>query len=156
MESDRELTLLRQAIFDGKIDLSNIRLLDRKWWLGVQWKLDELARQRRVEYSRWEYDLHLRLLDYRTGQDNFKVHWTQAEEVRELVRKDFYPWVPPVDPEHETKTLVDDWYSVFGGDTPEETEQRIKASVDLLAKMREEAKADPVKPGLQLKKRGSK
>lgn len=131
MSGDRDLSLLRKAIFDGRIKPDEVRILDRKWWRWVGSLLSHIENEAAVRLFETKHDLHCGLLSYLNKQEAFDSHWNEALNLESLIRSILMPWIKgdTTDRKTSAEKLSDTWTKTFGDLNDKDTQDRINATV---------------------------
>lgn len=135
MERDRELSLLRQAHFEGYLDCKEARLSDRKWWRKAHWAMDWAEKRNRNELRRLFHEHNASMLDYFTGEKAMDLHWEQAVQIQNRYAKAILPW-EKVGKQLFSRRRFDEmvalWEAVWGKRSDPEVQQRIQWTAEQL------------------------
>ncbi len=131
MLGDRDLSLIRRAIFDGRIKAEEVRLLDRKWWRWLGWLLDHVESEATLRLFEVKHALHCGVLSYQNKQETFDLHWDEAVKLESLIRRELLPWIKGEtgDRKSAAKKLSDQWDEIFGSADNPDTQSRIDATI---------------------------
>src|SRR5262245_27654255 len=128
---------MRQACIEGYLDHADANILDRTWMAKAKMTLDWLEHKNRVEVSKLQHELNCSLLSYAAGDRAVDLHWHQAVELQNSVRKAILPWVPEEEAKVMRKTvydMVDTWKKIYGDPNDPTVSAKIDATVAELMK----------------------
>jgi hypothetical protein len=137
LEADRELSLLRQAYVEGYLDPREAAL-DLKWKQKVKWTLEWLERRNLNEIRKLQHDINCSLMDYFTGDRAIDLHWDQAHQIQNRIRKALMPWVEIEEAAISRKSfyeMVDTWKRIFGDPKDPEVAAKINKTAAALMEM---------------------
>lgn len=126
--------MICQAAFEGLVDFSQARLLDRLWWKRLGIMLDRLEKKNYLALVHLQHTQHCAALNYLAGKKAFDLHWDQCNSIVSSIRRSYFPW--SATEEDSTDELVsrlrDEWAANFGDPDDPETKARIQQTVDFL------------------------
>lgn len=135
MESNRGLSLLRQAHCEGRIDLRDAEPLDSRWWKKVLWTLDWVDRENQNRISDLKHRLHCSLLNYLSGEKAVSLHWDQAtEHIRRIIRN-LFPYLKGGTRREEIESMANQWKQIWGDPRDPKVAAEIQRTVEHLLSM---------------------
>lgn len=123
-----------RAAASGAIDFAHADLLDPWWWRKVHIILDDLARQRVIEYTRTQFD-RIRSLTSRPNltQESREKLADHSSRVSARLRSLWFPWKGSEDQQDERKTtaqrMYDAWVRIWG----DPNDPKVAAAIDQTA-----------------------
>lgn len=83
---------MRKAAALGVVDFRSARLLDRKWWMRLNWLLEEVENEECKKLIGLKFTQHSSALNYLAGK-TFDHHWKQLNELQARWTNFTFPWI---------------------------------------------------------------
>lgn len=121
------------AAVKGAIDFSQARIRDPNWWRYVRLVLDELSREREIEYTRMQLD-RVRSLTARANLTDFSRQQLadQADRLANQVWKLWFPWLADASPHQSPADMRQAWINAWGDPNDPEVAKAIDMTVAML------------------------
>jgi hypothetical protein len=146
LAASRDLSLLVQAACVGSIDFTQARLLDSRWWQGVDWKLDYLEQEDLACILSDKIDLHAACLSSARDQNTFQRHWDEVHEILQLQVGLLTPWLAKglLSAAAVAEGLKVEWERLFGRMDDPRTQEKIQRTIQHIEERKR--KANPWQP----------
>ena len=122
------------------MDFSKADIFDRRWWLCLEWRMDQLEERNLREVYRQQH-LHSLLLLPVSSEETIKVGWDKAHDLLDRYASSRFPWLKLAKPSTQSRTtsiqqLADTWEEIWGKQSDPDTQQRIQNTVRALTPRR--------------------
>lgn len=132
--------MIRKAAASGIVDFKEARLLDRKWWLRLNWLLEEVETQECRKLLELKFNQHASALNYLAG-NSFDHHWKHLNDLHEKWIALTFPWIKTRNSSSADES-VNLWKKYIGDSSDPEVQARIQETIDSLKNRRPSTSPD--------------